>query len=436
MKKSLIFGILFLMMMSVVSAANVAVVALLADGSTHTECVNIDDGANAYDAFQETTLTMTWSNSGFGRFLESVEGVASDDTAGKYWSFWHQNTAETDFESSMVGASDYDIDEDGHVIGISYTAFDNSFLPITKPGFQSYDSLCENKLNVKSIKIYVDEDKTTANENGDDFEVKPGSVIRMEIKLENDFADKDINDIEVVATIYEIDDGDDLEEDDSLDLNDGEDDTIEFTFDVPIEIDEDTYDMVLTIEGTDDDGLVWRYTYNFDVELDKEKHELVLDYPSILTLVCGQDASFSVKTINLGADDEQDVVLRVSNLDLNIEYSETFDVDENEQETQTIRLYDAVEGKHFISVALEYEEETLMGLIEANVECATVSTSQTAEVQQQDSGMVIETVDFVAESAPTTTSKSLNITSGGVLLVLLNLILVAVLVFLVNVLRK
>ena len=58
-------------------AANVGVIVKLADETTYTDCVNIADGKSAYDAFQQTSLDMSWQNFGFGYFLESVEGVSS-----------------------------------------------------------------------------------------------------------------------------------------------------------------------------------------------------------------------------------------------------------------------------------------------------------------------------------------------------------------------
>ena len=78
-------------------------------------------------------------------------------------------------------------------------------------------------LEVYDLKVEVDGDKdSSADEDGGtiDNDVRPGSEITMDITLKNLYSsDDDINieNIDITGTIYDIDDGEDIDESDSID---------------------------------------------------------------------------------------------------------------------------------------------------------------------------------------------------------------------------
>jgi len=409
-------------------AANTGVVVLLADGTLYTDCVHINDGGSAYDAFQQTTLDMTWQNFGFGYFLESVEGVASNADTGEYWSFWHINSAGTGFEAAMVGASDYEISTDDKVIGISYTAFDASFNPITEPPFSSYDSLCDNPIEVDSMKSYVDDDKDSIDE-GDTIDVKPGSELLFVFKVENLDNDLELEDVEIEGIIEDIDDGDDLEEEsDSTDINEDDKEEIELKFKIPLEVDEGKYDLIVTVTGERD--IPYRQILEFKVDVDKESHEVIAIVPDSKELFCGRSFTFDVKTINIGKDDEE-VTLKITNQELEIDVTRTFEVDETDSETKsmTIRVPSDTDGVFDLQTTVQYSDQREEYHTTLNVDC-----------EQEDSGdeqllyttVTSETFEVMPDiSQESETIKTNYKVTYIVLLVLANIVLLGLIIFLV-----
>ncbi len=113
-----------------------------------------------------------------------------------------------------------------------------------------------DKLKIVKITAYVDGDKDTGT-----IDVKPGSILEIKVKVENLYdediegEDLDIEDIVITATIDEIDDGDELEEEaDEFDLDAEEDDTETIQFEIPWEVDDDSFDLSIEVEGEDENG--------------------------------------------------------------------------------------------------------------------------------------------------------------------------------------
>lgn len=430
-----------MLLIVVVQAANVGTVVLLADGSLNTECVNIDDGETAYHAFQETSLTMDWSYTvGIGHFLNSVEGVASDNDAGKYWSFWHINSAETDFESAMVGASDYEIETDDKVIGLSYTSFDNSWNPITKPPFSNYDNICEPILDVEKVSVEIDGDKDTLKE-GDSFKVKPGDLILLSVKVGNLHEDNDLEDVEVEAIIRNIDDGDDLEEQsDSTDIGDGKDETLELELEIPFDADEGDYELEVTVTGSID--IPYRQVLLYEVEVDKESHELAVGISETVDLECGKSYRLNIEIDNIGKDDE-DVSLTIINSDMDISIQDSFDVDENEgtSKSYSFRVPSASIGSYSLLTTLVYSDERDEYRTTLNVDCGeetqdgNLAGLPNAGAQNLNPGNSQPQLNYTSSNSNQTPSEDLS-PIYVVLLIVGNIILVLIVIIVIVRWRK
>jgi len=163
-------------------------------------------------------------------------------------------------------------------------------------------------------------------------EAKPGDTVEFQIESKNDFTsaeDLEIEDIEVTITIFDIDDGDDLDEDaKEFDLKDGKDKKVRIQFKIPLEVDEDTFDVLVEITGDDENGTSHEVHYELELEVEKEDNE-VLFLRNTLTpseIKCGRTVQLSTAVINTGQDDEDDVMLEVTNVDLGISFRETFDL--------------------------------------------------------------------------------------------------------------
>jgi len=429
MGKGIIYLLAMILLAVVAQAANVGVVVLLADGTIYTDCVTINDGQSAYDAFQKTTLDMVWQNFGFGYFLESVEGVASDAGAGKYWSFWHIDSAGTDFEAAMVGASDYEISTDDKVIGLSYTAFDASFNPITNPPFYGYDNLCPNKMSVSKVQAVVDSDSESVDE-GDRIEVKPGSKLVIVIKIKNLDEELELENVEVEGVIEEIDDGDNLEaESDSVDIDEDEKEEVELEFDIPLDADDDEYDLILTITGEGE--LPYREIITYEVEVEKEKHELVTKVPDSKSVSCGGYITMDVKVSNIGQEDEE-VTIQVTNADLSVDLVRDLELDEADIETKsfTVRVPSTAEGEYVLETIVSYYDETDTHHTTLTVDC---EEEEQTNVQQtlfgREESSFQEDSEFTEEKE--NIKGSINV-SYIALLIIVNVVLISLITFLVR----
>jgi|TARA_B100001971_G_scaffold102152_1_gene94138 hypothetical protein len=163
-------------------------------------------------------------------------------------------------------------------------------------------------------------------------EAKPGDTVKFTIQAENNFTDDEgleIEDIQVTVTIDSIDDDSDLEEDDTIkDLKDGKDDDVTIEFTIPLEVDEGDYDVLIVVEGEDENRTDHEVQYELEIEVQKEDNEVLFSRNSLSPseIKCGRTVQLSTAVINTGADDEDDVVLDVVNSELGINFRETFDL--------------------------------------------------------------------------------------------------------------
>lgn len=227
-------------------------------------------------------------------------------------------------------------------------------------------------LEITDFDAYVDGDSQKNLENGDKIkDVKPGSELKLNIQVKNMFDDDiDIDDIVVTAEIREIDDGDDLEEEsDEFDLEAGDKERKTLVFDIPDDAEEDDYVLDITVEGEDDDGVEHRLEWQLTVELNREKHDIRINeaytIPSIVS--CTRRATLTIKLINLGEKDEDDVVLEIISNALDINQAYEFEMsadpdDDDNKVTKTFNLNvpdDLAAGTYSIDVDAYYNTDRL-----------------------------------------------------------------------------
>ncbi|MFQ5475237.1 MAG: hypothetical protein ACE5DM_05370, partial [Candidatus Nanoarchaeia archaeon] len=175
-----------------------------------------------------------------------------------------------------------------------------------------------DELVIKGIDVEVDGDRDRrADETGGTIKVKPGSEVEIDIKLENIFdkdTDEDINDIDVIGTIADIDDGDDLEEElDIFDLSPGHSNRDKMKFQIPYKVEDKSYELVLAVTAESDNGTDYDFELKFDIDIDKERHELIMRYFDLAPAVveCERDITGDFTILNIGKEDEDDVKIEV-----------------------------------------------------------------------------------------------------------------------------
>lgn len=191
----------------------------------------------------------------------------------------------------------------------------------------------DNMLVFKEISI-------TGGELDDDYEeiedqsgkvidsIAPGDNITIIINLDNLFDDND-DDIENIDLEIEIKDmagdGDDLEFDDSFDV-DGDDDSgkKKFTFTVPYDLeDEDELEITITAEGKDQNKAIHSVQWNGIFLVERENHLLKIEsltaQKTRLKTCEDMYTYLDIDVINLGDNEEKDVVVKIWNSVLGID---------------------------------------------------------------------------------------------------------------------
>jgi len=233
-----------------------------------------------------------------------------------------------------------------------------------------------NKLEIADLEVTIDGDTDSNINDGDEIgeKAKPESEIEFEIKIANNYDDRDndieIQDVVVTVTIMDIDDGDDLEEEsESFDLDADEYKRVDIKFDLPLRINEGTYDVEIDVEGEDEEGIEHTVHWELKLEVDKKSHEVSIRRAVVSpsTLKCSRSATLNVEVINLGTHDEDETVLTITNSDLDIDISEEFELNEDPDDDDNtyskrveIRLgSDFQAGNYPISIKLYYNTNIL-----------------------------------------------------------------------------
>ncbi len=231
--------------------------------------------------------------------------------------------------------------------------------------------MAADMLNIKDIRVEVDDDKQSANEGGGTVKIVPDSKLTLKVEVENLYESGtdggEIEDIEVLVVLEDIDDGDDLEEEaDSFDLRPGRDKTVTINFDIPLRLETDeTFIMILEVEGEDKNGTIHTASIEFDVDVDKENHEIRFIKKELLPdkVSCSRSSTVRVELINTGDNDEDDVELTITSSELGynkrvtFDMSENIDDDENEYSfSDSIDLEDVTPGTYTVMVHVEYNK--------------------------------------------------------------------------------
>jgi hypothetical protein len=204
-------------------------------------------------------------------------------------------------------------------------------IPSNKIEFCTY-----SKLGINNIKVKVDKKKDKNINEGETIskDAKPGSEVKFDIEVENLFTreeDIDIEDIEITVTIEDIDDGDDLkEESDEFDLSANKDKGKKIIFNIPYEVEEDSYDVIIDIRGKDENKIIHEIEWEIKLDVKKEKYNLKIMKSELKedTISCGQTSSLSMNILNLGSKDEEEVKLIINNEELNLFYEKIFELEE------------------------------------------------------------------------------------------------------------
>lgn len=345
MKRIVISLLVLIFIVQLVNAAEVCVVVDyggVGEAETDSKCISIDEGKNGYDVLEATGFDVLWSPvSMWGQMVCKINDVGTDvntqtgscEYSGDFWNFVLMDG--TKWGHSPVGLNggdecwnrDFSWSDWSKVV--HYCVKDGDFL-----GFAFGEEGAEpNMFKVNITKIYVDGEKQSESKTrgGKIIDVFPESKVELKIELENLYhssTDIEIRDVSIEATIEEIDDGEDIEEDvNEFDLDADRKTTKELVFTIPLEVEAKDRLLRIEVKAKDDAGIKYEIEFTYDLEVEKEDHKLKilkaeLDKDSYR---CGENALLEFSILNIG-DKDEDVDLEIVNEDLGIDINKDFEL--------------------------------------------------------------------------------------------------------------
>jgi uncharacterized membrane protein len=305
------------------------------------------------------------------------------------------------------------------------------------------------KLIISDLDVKVDKktDKNMNNNTKIGKDAAPGSTVEFKLEIENLFTDDEdleIEDIDVEIVIEDIDDGDDLDEDaDEFDIKQGKNKDISIEFDIPLEIDEGVYDVIIDVEGEDENGTTHTIRWELDLEVEKESHEIMIIRASLTpsTIKCQRQIAINTEIINTGTDDEDDVTLEITSADLginslttNIELDEGTDDNRlTKQITESISA-DVGPGTYPIIVSTYYDGKLSESkTADLTVEECELTKKVKKEVKEEKPKVEVIRPTVVLEKKPAAPVESFTATDGyKTLLAILIVLFIGTAIFVVG----
>lgn len=272
-------------------------------------------------------------------------------------------------------------------------------------------------LKFEEITVWVDgkEDKS-ADENGGSVEVNPASTLKVKVKVLNLYTreeDNEIDNVKVKATLLGINNGDDIEEKASkFDLGADRSRSVTMEFDIPLKVDDESYTLLIEAEGEDQNSTDHFIEIEIEVEVDKEEHRLHFEEVTLgsSTLDCIRTTQLRIVIINIGQEEEEEVLLTAINDKLGLAFSEEIDIidaDPFEDFSRTINI-DATglaPGVYPIVVRAEYDgnDERITETRELVVQsCADEQTLPPVDQDDEPDAAADDTADTTDDTADTT----------------------------------
>jgi len=171
-------------------------------------------------------------------------------------------------------------------------------------------------------------------DKGDDFDI--GDKIAVELKLKNNL--DSTSRINVESHLYDINEDESIDsEDDSVRINDGDSETVEFELQIPSDADEGNDFVIYAYAENSDRECTSKY---IDISVNRPDDALEITRFEVIPSDAqkGDSVEFNVRVKNVGSDAQDDVVIRIFNSALGISLrSEPFDLEENGEDDTAIK---------------------------------------------------------------------------------------------------
>ncbi|MCK5282500.1 MAG: hypothetical protein KAK00_03760 [Nanoarchaeota archaeon] len=279
-----------------------------------------------------------------------------------------------------------------------------------------------------------------------DIKAEPGDFIEAFIYIENENQDRDdgsqeIDDIAVTLTIEEIDEGSDIEgEYDDFDLKPRKKETLPFSFNIPLRVEDRKYPINIEIEATED-NVDFTTNEEFFVDVNKERHNLYFSKLSFLPDKIGYKgvSYLEIELYNIGTE-EEDITITVKNEEIGFSLQRNFQLEEYpgediyENRIPVKMEPDAESGRYTFEFLVSYDNGNLLlnKLVYLDVECRDKEISEELaegkETEHEDGGDI--EINTMPDDSPRTESQQIVVKSDNKLLVTL-IILAGILILMI-----
>jgi len=288
-----------------------------------------------------------------------------------------------------------------------------------------------SKLIFSDVDVKVGGKTSNNRVDGDTIgeEAEPGDSVEFRVKVQNNFTSAEnlkIKDITVKVTIEGIDDGSDLDdESNSFDLSPGNDKRITLKFETPMEVDEDTFDVVIHTEGEDKNGTNHESEMRLKLEINKKSHMLKITKATLspADVSCNRKSvQLAVNAINIGSEDEEDVTFSVLNSDLGIDLKDTVSeltAEPNQPESRFSKTYslkvadDVPAGSYPITFTASYDDDRKKAEMSPALTVSDCATAKSATKSETKTSETNEGVEVITPATGRTTAAVQNTTPAG-----------------------
>lgn len=190
-------------------------------------------------------------------------------------------------------------------------------------------ALADN-ISIENVKFFINDKETTPNADRE-ININPNDRLELTVYYQSNFTnssyDPKIEDVIVDVTIERIDDKNDLRdfsEKTTLSPNEKEEET--FKFDIPFEVQEDEYDIIIEVEGEDENSTSQRSKVEYTLIIDKPAHRIEFidsNFTEYNLTNCQKETILKMGIINTG-EQEENIKLEIISDEIDLNYVESF----------------------------------------------------------------------------------------------------------------
>jgi len=345
MKKTILFGVLFLLVLCSFASASLVLQDVTLGGNDQRKSNEGED----YIVYTEKTFTIT--NNGNATITDIAVSVSGAEAR------YNVTLTGNAIASLGAGASsivtvrakvpeDFDaVDSNGAAKAFQIGTI-NAVGNVNATASSNLNMQVKDMLRIKDIVVtYGPDNEEDSVDDGDSVSgIKPGDHIKVVVTVENLYDGNDEQDVNI-DTDVNVDTDNDIDIDDdsqSSDINPDSEEDFTFEMDVDSSIDEGTYDFDIEVTGEDDNNAMHGEKANIQFEIEKEKEDLQID-SAVFTpasLECTQKSvSLKVVVENQGSKRANSAVLKIVSDELDLTQRATgIDVDEGDKYTKTFQF--------------------------------------------------------------------------------------------------